>query len=299
SPRIAQTLAHALVAVISSLESRVLSQLLGSRMTAIMAALDVATLSARALDTLLAQGRQHELVDAVLAGVVRKLDDEVVRERIAVVLTEALHLEEVRVMGVSLGGTLRPLVRSGAERLVGRLQDELNAAAQDAAHPWREAVDVYLAECALRLKGDVRWRAKVAKTVAALASDPALDPVLEQLWLGLKAWLAQDSRRPDSQLANGCHSLVQTFGERLRKDDKLQGRLNRRLLALLPAFVGYYRTSVAIFISDKLDSWSPVEVSSRIELAIGRDLQYIRINGTLVGGIIGLVLFSLSRLLHA
>ncbi|RQW28907.1 DUF445 domain-containing protein [Rhodobacteraceae bacterium CH30] len=299
SPRLARLVADAMATVISSLDDDAMRRHLAGGVRSGLMRIDMATLGGRVLDGWLAGERQHELLDTLFSGLGRKLEGEAVRERLVALLTESLHLEDVKVMGMSLGSTLRPLARSAAERLIQRLQAEMSAAASDPAHPWREMLDVYLHECALRLKADPRWRARVTRSMKALLSDPVFDALLDDVWASIKDWVLSDVRAPDSRLVAAGMVLLRGLGERLMHDARMQGRLNRRLMALLPSLVERYRPAVAIFISDKLDSWSKEEVSERIELAIGHDLQFIRINGTLVGGVIGLCLYSFSRLFYS
>ncbi|NDV14012.1 DUF445 domain-containing protein [Crenobacter caeni] len=239
--------------------------------------------------------RRQALTTYALGKAADKLADPALREQLVGRLTEVLHLEDVKVMGMSLGGTLRPLARSLAERLIARCAAELSAAHADEHHPWRQPCDDALRYAIGRLQSDAGYRAALARGLAALAGDDAWADATGRLWDALREALLEEVRGEVGE--RWLAALLCELGARLSADARLQGRINRRLIAVLPGLIEPYRPAIGRFIAEKLDSWSEEEVSERIELAIGRDLQFIRVNGTLVGGLIGLVLYGVSRLL--
>ncbi|WP_205700267.1 DUF445 domain-containing protein [Crenobacter intestini] len=292
--RIARMLSSALGGLLSSANDAALrgwfSRRLGDALRSEQTADAIAGLAVSALDA----KRRQALASYALAKAADKLADPVLREQLVERLTEVLHLEDVKVMGVSLGGTLRPLARSLAERLIARCAGELSAAYADEHHPWRQPCDDALRHAIDRLQSDAGYRRALASGLAALACDDAWAAATDQLWGALREALLEEVRGEAGERWLG--GLLRELGVHLSADARLQGRINRRLLAVLPGLIEPYRPSIGRFIAEKLDSWSEEEVSERIELAIGRDLQFIRVNGTLVGGLIGLALYGLSRL---
>jgi uncharacterized membrane-anchored protein YjiN (DUF445 family) len=103
----------------------------------------------------------------------------------------------------------------------------------------------------------------------------------------IKAALADDT----SALRRALEREIASFGSRLRSDEALARELNEWLQRLLLYIVDHYRDPLSEIVSETIESWDPEETSRRIELNIGTDLQYIRVNGTLVGGLVGLALY--------
>lgn len=159
-------------------------------------------------------------------------------------------------------------------------------------HPWRKHVDGYARDFVLHLKADPDWRGKIEKAKTGLLADPRLDSYLEGLWDEAKARILDDINHQDSDLSGHLSDLAMKLGNKLAVDHTLNNWVNERILAEIPPMVEKHRDSIANFITKQIDQWSKEEMTDRIELAIGRDLQFIRINGTLVGGLVGLVIYS-------
>ena len=118
--------------------------------------------------------------------------------------------------------------------------------------------------------------------------------MLEGLWDALRARLLaelhSDSPGVPARIPAGLQTLVQNAGRMLTENDAMREGLNRLLEAASAQLVRNYRGEVGLFIETQLARWTRDEMSKRIELAIGRDLQFIRINGTVVGGLAGLLI---------
>ena len=117
-----------------------------------------------------------------------------------------------------------------------------------------------------------------------------------RLWTDLVAGIETDIRSPDSNIRQQCDQMVSSLADELTGDADMQAVVNRWLVDSAVAVVDDNRDAIASLISDTVDSWDAQETSQRVELAIGHDLQYIRINGTLVGGLVGLVIHAVKVL---
>src|SRR5205823_5920858 len=128
-----------------------------------------------------------------------------------------------------------------------------------------------------------------------LLLDPALNGYLKVLWDDLKAWLKRDLASPESVLHQRVVAAGSWVGRTLADDPRLRASLNEHLEAAVrsaaPEFAGFLTKHIA----DTVKRWDSREMSAQIEMNIGKDLQFIRINGTLVGGLIGIVLYLISN----
>jgi uncharacterized membrane-anchored protein YjiN (DUF445 family) len=129
-----------------------------------------------------------------------------------------------------------------------------------------------------------------------LAENEALQTYLFELWQDLAASLSRDLERPDSVLKDEFRRLLRSLADELERDGEMQVWVNAWLLEAVVGLVEGQREAIAGVVSETVRSWDAVETSRRIEAAIGRDLQFIRVNGTLVGGLVGVLIHAYTLL---
>ena len=129
-----------------------------------------------------------------------------------------------------------------------------------------------------------------------LKEDEAFNRYLSELWGDLREWLKADIDSEDSRVKERIARAGQWFGETLIADDALRASLNGHLEQAAHRVAPEFSAFLTRHISDTVKSWDARDMSRQIELNIGKDLQFIRVNGTLVGGCIGLILYLLSQL---
>ncbi len=181
------------------------------------------------------------------------------------------------------------------DKLVGGLEELLDAMAADPAHPGRAEIKARLGALEHALADDPNLAAKSRALKDELVSHPAVRAYALELWQRLRRELADALADEASPLAVGLQREIGALGLRLRADDALAAELDGWLKELLLHVVENYRDPLSEIVSETIESWDAAATSRRIELNIGTDLQYIRVNGTLVGGFVGLALY-LSRL---
>jgi uncharacterized membrane-anchored protein YjiN (DUF445 family) len=113
----------------------------------------------------------------------------------------------------------------------------------------------------------------------------------------MKAALLKAAADPDSQLRAAATSLLRQVGMALRDDAELQGKCDRWMLAASAHVLGHYQDEITGVISHTVQRWDAESTSRTLELQVGRDLQFIRINGTVVGAIVGLAIYSVGQVL--
>ena len=131
---------------------------------------------------------------------------------------------------------------------------------------------------------------------AYLKEDEAFNHYLGELWADLRQWLKADINAEGSRVKQRIAHAGQWFGETLVADDALRASLNGHLEQAAHRVAPEFAAFLTRHISDTVKSWDARDMSRQIELNIGKDLQFIRVNGTLVGGSIGLVLYLLSQI---
>lgn len=173
----------------------------------------------------------------------------------------------------------------------------VHAVQADPRHPARLAVDGYLARLADSLQNDPATRAKLENAKASLFDSPRVGALAAEAWNTAKNGLLAALADPESGLRRRAVQALQEVGERLTTDTALQNRVDTWVSDAAVFLVDRYRHDIASIITDTVERWDPAETTEKIELMVGRDLQYIRLNGTFVGALAGLVIFSIAHAL--
>ena len=181
------------------------------------------------------------------------------------------------------------------QKIVAALERTLTEIHDDDAHPLRARFDAMLNEFIVKLQSapDVIERAEQMKQ--ELLDADVTRRFSSSLWTDAKSALTRFAENPDAYAPGTIEQGLTTFGEAVLADPELLEKMERGIADVALYLVDRYQDEVSELIAGTVRAWDPDATSRRIELAIGRDLQYIRINGTLVGGLAGLVLFSVSR----
>lgn len=186
-----------------------------------------------------------------------------------------------------------------AQKALDWADNYLEAALTSPQHELRTTFRRQYRALAQELATSEAWQRKLALAKRRLADSTALQQQIAQLWQSLTTRLAADAQRPDSAAARRLNSLLTYLLQQHAATPQQLRRLNVRLALLARSLVRRHRHAAAEFIADKVKSWDSRQMSDKLELSIGRDLQFIRINGTLVGGLVGLLIYTLSQWLPA
>ncbi len=241
---------------------------------------EVSSLLGRMLEAMIEKDRHRPLIDGVIAWAGRTLDSQeglirgMVEERTSWVL-RLVNVDE----------------RISSE-LVGGLRGLLADLAEDPGHPVREKVDVALANLAFDLQHMPETRAQVERMKRDLIENPALGQWLEGLWEQLKARLVRVAD-------GGFGDLGPSMARALRQDAALHGAINQLARRTMVGLVTDHGDRIVALVSDTVKGWDTATITDKLESAVSRDLQYIRLNGTLIGGSIGVALHAVLVLAGA
>jgi len=164
-------------------------------------------------------------------------------------------------------------------------------------HPVRARIDEALAKLAADLKHDPEMQARVERIKRELLANPAVGAWLDGMWERGRAALLRAVRNPDQALAGSLGDSIAQLGQALGQDARLQHMVNRFARRTLVGVSSRYGGEIVRLVSETVKRWDARTVTDRIEGAVGRDLQFIRINGTLVGGLFGICIHAVDHLL--
>lgn len=247
------------------------------------------------LDTLTKDGRHQELLDKLIDQIGLLLREDETRSFVAARIVEGLKGEYPITGKVLPTVTTEWIGDSGARVLTGAVERLLLQISDDREHQLRHKFDDLMQGLIVRLKTDPGFLAKGEELKASLRDGTAFDDYARTLWDDLRAWLRRDVDRPDSMLHAKVSAAGSWIGRALAGDEKLRASLNAHLEEAAHAMAPDFAAFLTRHISDTVKNWDARSMSELIEQKIGKDLQRIRINGTVLGGAIGVGLYLCSH----
>jgi uncharacterized membrane-anchored protein YjiN (DUF445 family) len=184
-----------------------------------------------------------------------------------------------------------------ANAIINGLDKMLQEAADDPGHRLRVKVEEGLMTLAFDLQHDPEMQAKIDRIRDELVANPAMQRWLDGLWQQLRESLLKAARDPDAAMAGKLGEVLRSLGITLRDDVDLKSLVNRFVRRVAAGSAARYGDSIVKLVSETVRSWDAGTITERLENAVGRDLQYIRINGTLVGGLVGVTIHAVDMLL--
>ena len=278
--RFAGYAADAAVAVAGTLRDEDVQRVITAELTRAVDAVEVAPLAGRVLRVAIAEGHHAELFDTILSGADGYIGS---------------HYEELR----ELFETERPrwipeaVYRRVFDRLYLRLRQRVVAMAADPNDPARQQFEAWIAGLPGRLETDPELRARGERLKRDVLGSAALRDWSSALWQQAKEGLRAQAADPRSELRRLLAEALAATGQRLGSDRRLQQGLDRMIESGARALADQFHDELAGLVTGTIERWDAAETSSQLELLLGRDLQYIRINGTVVGAAVGLALHAI------
>nr|WP_246559302.1 DUF445 domain-containing protein [Geoanaerobacter pelophilus] len=187
--------------------------------------------------------------------------------------------------------------KGAGEKVASRINAFIQEVNADPLHEVRYKFDTAVTGFIARLKSDPELRTKVEAIKREVVHTQSIADYAQNLAGDLKSWLSSDLRQPESKVQEKITAAIAGLGATLSREPGLKESLNEHLEALVIKYGDTLRTAIAGHITSTVQQWENDDYASEIELSIGSDLQFIRMNGTLVGGVIGLLLHAISLLL--
>lgn len=247
-------------------------------------AADLAPLLSRVLGAVCESGQHQVALSAGLRGLMRFLDDNraIFRRRLAEESPEWVpEWIDDRVFNKLFSG----------------LQSFLADVMADESHDLRRQFDQRLRDYATALRTDPAKAASIDAAKLQLLDHPEVRDWLSTLWTHVKGAVLAGAADPGSELRHTVQSLTVQVGTALRDDPSLQAKVEAVLQRMVGHLSARYGSDIAALISTTVSRWDAEETGRRLELQVGRDLQFIRINGTVVGALVGVLIHAVSQLL--
>jgi uncharacterized membrane-anchored protein YjiN (DUF445 family) len=187
----------------------------------------------------------------------------------------------------------RKVAKEIADGLIAYL-DDLGLRDHDARATFDAAVDKMISD----LRHDPATRARVNAMRDRFLGAPEVNAYFQTLWQDLRAILEQQLAEPNSRLRQALSGILRSIGTAIAEDPVLQARIDQRLDEGIQTLIVPWRKEIGRFVADVVKSWETGTIVDRVELAVGKDLQYIRLNGTLVGAAVGCAIFALTQLVR-
>jgi uncharacterized membrane-anchored protein YjiN (DUF445 family) len=183
-----------------------------------------------------------------------------------------------------------------ANKIIAGLDGLIRDMAAEPGHPLRAKADEGLAQLAHDLQHDPAMQARVEGFKADMLDNPALADWWQGIWEQMRGAMLKIARDPDSMMAGRFGEALRQLGTTLQEDPELAATINRFARRGAVGTAADYGDAIVRLVSETVRGWDARTITRRLENAVGRDLQYIRINGTLVGGLVGLILHTVDVL---
>jgi uncharacterized membrane-anchored protein YjiN (DUF445 family) len=258
---------------------------LGMRAMAELERIELAPLAAGLLSAVTEKGRHQRVLDELLVALEKVLANEdtlaAMREKIRNELPALFNLYRADAY------LLRKIVASTTAFI--------KDARDDTDHPLRREFDSFVANFIERLRTSDSFARRAEGLKRDLLARPEIATMAEGAWDSVRAFLAKDAQAGDSQVRRQLEAMLVDVGSQLARDPAIRAEINRGMVRVLADFVQSQKSGVGRFIADQVKSWDIDVLIGRIELTVGRDLQYIRFNGAMIGGLAGLALHALEQ----
>lgn len=280
--RVTQELSTALRGALTVLRDADVQAVVSEAITRRAEAAEVSTPLGKTLTRIVEDGAHHRAVDLICA----RAHDWLV-----------LHADSVMdaVQGGAPGWTPRFVDRKVGDRVYKELLRFVTEMRDMPTHPARGALDSFLRDFAADLQSDTDTRTRVETLKTTLLHRPEIQDIIASAWSSVRAMIMSAAEDERSELRMRARASLLSLGARLSTDRELQRKAEGWLEDAAAYVVTTYRKELTSLITETVASWDAMETSRKIEAHIGRDLQFIRINGTVVGALAGLAIYTISH----
>ncbi len=276
--RIRQGASRLIADIFESLDDERLGGLIKGAVSSRLKQMEVAPLIGHALASAINEDRHVPMLEAAIRWTARALDanESLIREMVHNRASWILKL-------AGLDTKLADAVVDGLRKLTVDM-------GTDPAHPVRLKIEQALADLANDLQTKPETQARVEAIKDELLANTSVGLWLDTLWQKGRAAIIRSARNPDAALAGKLGEVLRSMGGTLESDPRIRAAINQFARRAVAGMAASYGGSIVKLVSETVRGWDARTITARLESAVGRDLQYIRINGTLVGGLVGVIL---------
>jgi uncharacterized membrane-anchored protein YjiN (DUF445 family) len=270
--------------VFESLDDERLGGIVKGAISSRLRKMELSPLLGHALASAINEDRHVPMLEASIRWMARALEanEQLIRDMVHKKANWALKL-------AGLDAKLADAIIDGLRKLTAEMST-------DPAHPVRVKVEEALAQLANDLQTRPETRERVETIKEQLLDNQSVSLWLDTLWQKGREAVIRAARNPDAVLAGKLGEVLKSMGSTLEKDRRIRAAINQFARRAAVGMAASYGSSIVKLVSETVRGWDARTVTNRLEAAVGRDLQYIRINGTIVGGLVGLILHLLDTL---
>jgi uncharacterized membrane-anchored protein YjiN (DUF445 family) len=245
-------------------------------------AMEVSPVLGHALASAINEDRHVPMLEAAIRWTARALDanESLIREMVHKRASWILKL-------AALDTKLADAIVDGLRKLTVEMST-------DPTHPVRKKVEEALVQLANDLQTRPETRERVEAIKEELLANRSVSLWLDTLWQKGREAIIRAARNPDAAMAGKLGEVLKSMGTTLEGDPRIRSAINQFARRAVAGMAASYGSSIVKLVSETIRSWDARTITARLEAAVGRDLQYIRINGTLVGGLVGVTLHALD-----
>jgi uncharacterized membrane-anchored protein YjiN (DUF445 family) len=281
----AEAIAGMLPRLLATVEDGRARRLIARLVPRVLGGSGASTVVARALHGLMEGGRHQEVLTFILTQFRSLLAAK--EEQLRVVITERVREQGGRLVGWAIGAQV-------ARRVLSTLNGELDKINPDGSE-LREAFDTWMRAEIHRMETDPERAAEVGRAIRQVVAHETVQAWLWDVWSRLRLALEADAGKPGGHTVTFIEGALANFGTLLESDPAVRARLQRAAESVVLTVLPSAQASLSGFISDVVTNWDTATLVDRLELRVGKDLQYVRVNGTVVGFIVGGVLYAVLK----
>lgn len=281
--------------ILATVDDARIQQLLRDALNAAIGKLDLSRSMGALLAGLTKEGRHQQLLDDGMIALIGVINRPATRDMIAGQIAAWLKREHAT---MELMLPTEWISESGAGMIAKALQNIMEDIAADRDHKLRIKFDDMVQRFLVRLESDPSFIAKGEDFKRYLRDGDTFNNYIRDLWGSVRDWVKADIARGDSRLRDAVIQGANWLSEELLRHPAMRASLNQHLAGMARTLAPAFSSFLTRHISDTVKAWDNQDMSRQIELNIGKDLQFIRVNGTLVGGMVGLLLFLSAQLME-
>lgn len=272
--------------LLNAVDEKGLVHFASQRVTGQIAKTDIAPLLGNIMQTFTKHGRHQKLLDDLIRALHNFLNNddtlEIVRGKVK---------RELPVLFNVIGAdslVLNRIVRAATE-LLDEVKDDKN-------HPLRQEFESFLISYINRTRRTKAFSKQVEQMKQLILARPELDDAAQNMWIGLRDYILNDVQADDSLMVARLSDMMVEIGAGLSEEPNLRRDINAGMVLVISNLVEEQRGSISTYVSEQVKGWDMQQLLQLIEVNVGRDLQYIRFNGMIIGGCVGVTLFAVERL---
>ena len=280
-----QQIALGLEKILSLLENDKVAGFVKSGLDTHLRTINLSNLASKGLELITRDNAHQSLLDYVVNQLDTYLNTDGAKEEILDRVTKETP-SFFKIFGLD---------RTATEKLIRGFIAAVHEVQTDKEHPLRKRLDLEITNWVERLHNDSSMKYKGQLILDSILSSAEVANYLNSLWSDLSEWLLNDVRSSHSQIRDRLYKMILEVANRLVTDNELKLLINKEIEAVIPNFLEKYRDKIGGFITEQIEGWEDHYMVERLELNVGKDLQFIRISGTLVGGCTGMIIYLVSN----